>query len=117
MTEHDDHDEQPVVFDGVDDAVVADTDAETIATAESLHAGRSGINCQERDRPANARLILSIDALQCAHSGRSKLDLERHETRSPSEVGLDLIPRDVRALFRHGSVERGNILSFFGRIH
>lgn len=63
MTERDDHDdEQSVLFDGVDNAVVADADAESIATTECFRTRRSGISCHERDCTSNARLILPIYA-------------------------------------------------------
>lgn len=77
MPECDNHDEQPVIFNGVDNTVVAYSNAKAIATAKSRHTRWLGINRQERDRSANKRLIFSIHALQRAQCSRSDLDLIR----------------------------------------
>ena len=117
MPESDDHNEETVVFDRVDNAVVADSDSKAFSTAEGFCSGRSRIGGQECNRASNARLVLSVYTLQRTKSSGTNLDLISHVSRSPAEVCFDLIPRDVRALFGHGCIKSCDILSFLVSFH
>ena len=78
MTERDDCDDEDVVVDRVDDAVVADADSHAGTSLEGFGAWRTGILSKERDRPTNAASILMVYSLQSANCRRAKLDLVGH---------------------------------------
>ena len=78
MTERDDCDDEDVVVDRVDDAVVADSDSHAGTSLEGFGAWRTGILSKERDRPTNAASILMVYSLQSANCRRAKLDLVGH---------------------------------------
>ena len=78
MTERDDCDDEDVVVDRVDDAVVADSDSHAGTSLEGFGAWRTGILSKEHDRPTNAASILMVYSLQSANCRRAKLDLVGH---------------------------------------
>lgn len=117
MPERDDHDEQSVVFDGVENTVVAHPNAVPLTTPQRFRPGRSGVYGQKRDRTSNACLVLPVYAFEGSQSSWANVDFIGHEMPSPAEIGLDLIPRDVRTLFGHSSIECLNVFDFFCRLH
>ena len=78
MTEGDDCDDEDVVVDRVDDAVVADADSQTGTSLEGFGTWRPRIFTQERDRAADAVAILMIYSFQRANCRRAQLDLVGH---------------------------------------
>ena len=64
-------DDEHVVVDGVDDAIVPDVNSQTGSTPERCGPWRTRILTEERDRPAKAVAILMVDSLQRANSGRA----------------------------------------------
>lgn len=78
MTERDHGDNEDVVIDGVDDAVVPDANSQTGSPVERLGTWRPWILAQERDRPTNAVAVLMVDVFQCANCGWTQLDLVGH---------------------------------------
>lgn len=55
MSKHHDDDQQHIVFDGVDDPIVADPDSETRPALESTSTGRSRASARERSRLPTTR--------------------------------------------------------------
>ena len=64
-------DDEYVVVDGVEDAVVRDADSQTGSTPERRSPWWTRILTEERDRPAKAVRIVMVDSLQRANSGRA----------------------------------------------
>lgn len=64
MTECDNHDEQSIVLDEIDDPIVSDAYAETLTTAKGFCTRRPRIDRQERDRAPDACLVLSVNAFE-----------------------------------------------------
>jgi hypothetical protein len=116
MTERYDYNQEHALVDGVDDAVVADANPKAGTTLQSFCARRARILTEEGNRPMDARLIRGVDAPQSFERGGPNLDsVLAHSV--PAEVGFDLRPGNVLALFSHYHVERSYILSVFQRIH
>ena len=78
MTERDDCDDEDVVVDRVDDAVVPDTDSQAGTSLKGFGTWRTGILSKERDRPTDAASILLVYSLQSANCRRAQLDLVGH---------------------------------------
>jgi hypothetical protein len=118
MAERYDDNQKNTLVDGVDDAVVADAYPHPGAgtTVQSFCARRAGILTEQGDRPADAIPICGVDVAQGLERCGPDLDPVRAHS-VPAEVGFDLRPGDVLALFGHGHVERSHILSVLQRIH
>ncbi len=93
VTEPDNHDDQLVVFDRVDDAVVTHTDAKAGAPTQGSGSGWPRILSQKGDGSLNATTHLWIHLAQ--RSCRRWAEV-RSGTRSlPAQILLDLFPRNV----------------------
>lgn len=78
MTERNHCDDEDVVVDRIDDAVVTDAHPEAGAPLERFSPWRPWILTQERDCPTYSVAILMIDSLQRANCSRTQLDLITH---------------------------------------
>ena len=116
MAERYDYNQEYALVDGVNDAVVADTNPEAGATLKGLCARRVRILTEEGNRPLNASLIRGVDAAQSLERGGPNLNSVLAHS-GPAEIGLDLRPGNVLTLFSHGCVERSCILSVLQCIH
>ena len=78
MTECDHCDNEDVVIDRVDDAVITDANSEAWTPLERFGTGWAWILTEKRDRPANAIAILKVNLLQRANCRRAQLDPVSH---------------------------------------
>lgn len=78
VSERDHGDDENIVVDGVDDAVVPYANSEPGSPLERLGPRRPRILAKKRDRPANAVTILMINTPQSANCSRAQLDLVAH---------------------------------------
>lgn len=78
MAERDHCNNEDVVIDRVDDAVVTDANSEAGTPLEGFGGWRSWILTEERDCTTNAVAILVVNSLQCANCGRTQLNLVGH---------------------------------------
>ena len=112
----DDDDQQSLVFDGVQHAVVSDSDAKPGASTQCSCPGRPRISGEKCYRTPYAGLVLVIDSFECASRRRSKFDAIGHRV-SPAKISLDLLPWNVIPLFSHGCIKRGDVLDLLGGVH
>lgn len=70
----DDHDQQDVVLDGVDDAVVAHAYPQRRAALQRTGGGWPWVLCKKGDRSLDPTTGRWIDLAQRPHGGGSKLD-------------------------------------------
>ena len=118
MAERYDYNQEHALVDGVNDAVVADANLhpEAGTTVQSFCARRAGILTEEDNRPMDASLIRGMDVPQGLDRGWPNLDSVLAHS-APAEIGFDLRPGNVLALFGHCHVERSHILSVLQRVH
>ncbi|MEC5153038.1 hypothetical protein RCH23_000402 [Cryobacterium sp. CAN_C3] len=116
MTERYDYNQEHALVDGVDDAVVADANPKAGTTVQSSCTRRARILTEEGNRPMDASLICGVDAAQSFEHSGPNLDSGLAHS-APAEIGFDLRPRNVLALFSHCDVERSYIRSVFQGIH
>jgi len=107
MAEADDHDNQDIVLDSVDDSIVADTNTiEIVETGQTLIAGRSGVACERADSGIDAIAGGLRKNPQLAHCAFGKLDGVAHLLTIKAEfppcdvVGDGAFARDFREGFR-----------------
>ncbi len=70
----DDDDQQHVVLDGVDDAVIAHADPESGTALKCTCARRARVLGEQRDRTLNPTADLGVELAQSAYGGWAKLD-------------------------------------------
>ena len=78
VSECDHRDDENVIVDGVDDAVIPDPNPETWAPLECFGPWRPWVLTEECDCPANAVAVLMADSPQRANCGRTQLDAVAH---------------------------------------
>lgn len=78
VAERDHGDDEDIVVDGVDNAVVPYANSEPWSSLKRLGAWRPRILAKKRNRPANAVAILMINTLQSANCCRAQFDLVAH---------------------------------------
>lgn len=78
MAERDHSDDEDVVIDRVDDAVIPDVNSESGSSLESFGPWRPRVLPKKSNRPANAVTILVINSPQCTNCSRTQLDLVAH---------------------------------------
>ena len=103
MAEADNHDNQDIVLDSVDDSIVADTHTiEIVETGQTLIAGRSGVVCEGADSGIDAIAGGLRKDRQLAHCAFGKLDGVAHLLTIKAEfppcdvVGDGTFARDFR---------------------
>lgn len=74
VAKRDDDNQEHVVGDGVDDAVVPDTDAKGGSSLQGAGARRTRVLCQQGDGASDARTNLWIELAQGSGRGGAKLD-------------------------------------------
>lgn len=74
VTERDHRDNENVVIDRVNDAIVSNANTETGPPLECFGTRRPRLLTQECDRTTNAVAILMVDSLQRTSCGRTQLD-------------------------------------------
>lgn len=75
VAERDHGDDENIVVDGVDNAVVPYTNSEPGSPLKRLGPWRPRILAKKRNRPTNAVTVLMINTLQSANCSRAQFDL------------------------------------------
>lgn len=78
MPEGDDNDEQHVILNCVDDAIVADAHAKTRPPLKCLGARRPWVVAQKGDCATDSVTMLMVDPFERARRGRRDLDAVGH---------------------------------------
>lgn len=86
MSKHHDDDQQHIVFDGVDDPIVADPDSETRPALESTSTGRSRILGEQSDCTLDPSSNLGVEFPQGADRRRAQLDAKSAHTQPRSAL-------------------------------
>ena len=93
---HDDHNE-PLVFDDVEDPIVAHSSPPHVAGAAEFHRVSARIACQPVYPPANPTLHCAIELGQGTGSGGQELD-GVHRAELQRQASLELLPGDPLAV-------------------
>ncbi len=99
MADPDDQDDEAVILDRVQDAVLADADAPDVIGAAELHGSCARIGREGVNPSTDAALNRAIELRQRLRGGGQELDGVHASKRQPS---LELLPADPVAVRRVG---------------